>query len=234
MIWGLPALLWYNLLLALRHPRRYRRCIKLMLPRFKLAPKKHTWLKHMLQGGYIVQKTVIGQGVDLGHLHGHFAHTPTTVTMCAACLADVPFSFTAHAKDIYTQDPRRIRDKVELRQVRGHLHPLQRQKYLARTSWPATTTPSTACTTASTWTFSRLNGRPPEAEAALPHPYRGPIRGEKRAWTPCCEALAPNCAPRDIDFRYTLVGEGKAKFNMRPSKICVHIDELGLDGRHRP
>ncbi len=114
MIWGLPALLWYNLRLFFRHPRRYMRCVRLMLPRFRLAPKKHTWVKHLLQGGYIVQKSVLDQGVDLGHLHGHFAHTPTTVTMCAACLAGVPFSFTAHAKDIYTQDPRRIQDKIDL------------------------------------------------------------------------------------------------------------------------
>ena len=34
--------------------------------------------------------------------------------MYAAKLADVPFSFTAHAKDIYTQDPRRIEDKIDL------------------------------------------------------------------------------------------------------------------------
>jgi len=35
------------------------------------------------------------------HLHIHFAHVPTDIGMYAACLADIPFSVTAHANDIF-------------------------------------------------------------------------------------------------------------------------------------
>lgn len=35
------------------------------------------------------------------HLHGHFCHASTTVTMMVSRLTGVPYSFTAHAKDIY-------------------------------------------------------------------------------------------------------------------------------------
>ena len=35
------------------------------------------------------------------HLHAHFAHSPTTVTWLTAQITGLPFSFTAHAKDIY-------------------------------------------------------------------------------------------------------------------------------------
>ena len=35
------------------------------------------------------------------HLHGHFCHSATTISWLAAEMAGVPFSFTAHAKDIY-------------------------------------------------------------------------------------------------------------------------------------
>lgn len=35
------------------------------------------------------------------HLHAHFASSATTVARLAALLADVPFSFTAHAKDLF-------------------------------------------------------------------------------------------------------------------------------------
>jgi len=35
------------------------------------------------------------------HLHGHFCHASTTVTMMVSRMTGVPFSFTAHAKDIY-------------------------------------------------------------------------------------------------------------------------------------
>jgi glycosyltransferase involved in cell wall biosynthesis len=35
------------------------------------------------------------------HLHAHFAHDATTVTWLASMITGLPFSFTAHAKDIY-------------------------------------------------------------------------------------------------------------------------------------
>ncbi len=37
----------------------------------------------------------------LNHLHAHFATSATTVAQAAAAFADISFSFTAHAKDIY-------------------------------------------------------------------------------------------------------------------------------------
>lgn len=38
---------------------------------------------------------------DVRHLHAHFAHDTTTVTWLASIVTGLPFSFTAHAKDIY-------------------------------------------------------------------------------------------------------------------------------------
>jgi glycosyltransferase involved in cell wall biosynthesis len=38
---------------------------------------------------------------DVAHLHAHFATSATDVARLAAGFADLPFSFTAHAKDIY-------------------------------------------------------------------------------------------------------------------------------------
>lgn len=35
------------------------------------------------------------------HLHAHFAHDATTITWLASMITGLPFSFTAHAKDIY-------------------------------------------------------------------------------------------------------------------------------------
>ena len=39
----------------------------------------------------------------IGHLHAHFASVATTVARLASLLSGVPYSFTAHAKDIYHQ-----------------------------------------------------------------------------------------------------------------------------------
>ncbi len=35
------------------------------------------------------------------HIHAHFAHVPTDIAMYAASLAGIPFSFTAHANDLF-------------------------------------------------------------------------------------------------------------------------------------
>jgi len=37
------------------------------------------------------------------HLHAHFAHVPATIAMYAARMAGIPFSFTAHANDIFVR-----------------------------------------------------------------------------------------------------------------------------------
>jgi glycosyltransferase involved in cell wall biosynthesis len=45
-------------------------------------------------------------------LHAHFAHGPASVAQFASQLAGVPFSFTAHAKDIYTSPPELLKAKL--------------------------------------------------------------------------------------------------------------------------
>ena len=39
---------------------------------------------------------------DIGHLHAHFLHTPASVARYAAILCGLPWSVSAHAKDIWT------------------------------------------------------------------------------------------------------------------------------------
>ena len=50
----------------------------------------------------------------LTHLHAHFASAATTVTRMAAKFAKLPYSFTAHAKDIFHEsvDPADLHDKL--------------------------------------------------------------------------------------------------------------------------
>lgn len=111
IVWGLPILVGHTLLCALRHPKRFASGLSLLCKRFSSAPKKHTWLKHFMQGCFLANKAAPAQ---IAHVHAHFAHTPTSVAMYASQLMDIPFSFTAHAKDIYTQSPERIKEKLTL------------------------------------------------------------------------------------------------------------------------
>lgn len=60
---------------------------------------KKSFIKEFLQAGLIAEQ-VLAAGT-IGHLHGHFCHGATTVTMLVSALTGLPYSFTAHAKDIY-------------------------------------------------------------------------------------------------------------------------------------
>ena len=60
---------------------------------------RNVFYKDFLRAGYIASK-VIRLG-DVRHLHGHFCHGSTTMTMFVSKLTGIPYSFTAHAKDIY-------------------------------------------------------------------------------------------------------------------------------------
>ncbi len=92
--------------LAKAQPRHYMRVLFYTLTRANL----HT-LKRFFQAGVLAEH-LRTQPVD--HLHAHFASSATRVAMFAHLLTGIPFSFTAHAKDIFlnTVDRDLLRDKM--------------------------------------------------------------------------------------------------------------------------
>ena len=110
LLLDLPRLIGANILCAVRNPGVYRSALELASRRFRRTGKIATF-KHLFQGGYLAAKH-LSRIPSIIHLHGHFAHSPTSVTMFAAHLSGLPFSFTAHAKDIYTSDPDQLREKI--------------------------------------------------------------------------------------------------------------------------
>ncbi|GLR67786.1 colanic acid biosynthesis glycosyltransferase WcaL [Acidocella aquatica] len=54
--------------------------------------------KHFVRAGYVAT-ACRAQGI--AHIHAHFANTPTAVAHFASLMSGIPFSFTAHAKDLY-------------------------------------------------------------------------------------------------------------------------------------
>jgi glycosyltransferase involved in cell wall biosynthesis len=107
----LPLFLYHNLQLAAKKPRLYLSAVRTAFRRF-CRTKKSATIKHLLQAGLLVNRFLKKSGAV--HLHAHFAHSPTSVAMFASYLSGVPFSFTAHAKDIYTSDSRQLREKIGL------------------------------------------------------------------------------------------------------------------------
>ncbi len=102
---------YHNLLLAIKRPKQYGKALKTAFIRFRRTKKSAT-IKHLLQAGYLVNKLL--PKTNIIHLHAHFAHSPASVAMFASVLSGLDFSFTAHAKDIYTSHKGQIREKILL------------------------------------------------------------------------------------------------------------------------
>jgi glycosyltransferase involved in cell wall biosynthesis len=60
------------------------------------------------------QALVLAAELDpaIGHLHAHFLHTPSSVTRYAALITGLPWSCSAHAKDIWTSPEWEKREKL--------------------------------------------------------------------------------------------------------------------------
>src|SRR3954452_694409 len=63
------------------------------------GPRK-IYIKELIQAITLADR--LNQRPDVRHLHAHFAHGTTTITWLAACITGLPFSFTGHARDIYS------------------------------------------------------------------------------------------------------------------------------------
>ena len=62
-------------------------------------------------GQALVLATELPSSIE--RLHAHFLHTPSSVTRYAATMRGLPWSVSAHAKDIWTSEPQEISDKLD-------------------------------------------------------------------------------------------------------------------------
>ncbi len=82
---------------AFAHPRGVASAVRFAFSRGTLA----TW-KHLAEASRLVGML---DAMGAGHLHAHFAHGPSSVAYLAHRISGISFSFTAHAKDLYTTNP---------------------------------------------------------------------------------------------------------------------------------
>jgi len=99
-----------NLRMLHRRPGRYlrvflRAIIATLVRRHRLAPP---W--HFFEAAYLAD---ILSRSPVDQLHAHFASTPTLVALYTHRLTGIPYTFTAHAKDIYVSDATVFRDKLK-------------------------------------------------------------------------------------------------------------------------
>jgi glycosyltransferase involved in cell wall biosynthesis len=109
----LPEYLYHEPLRVWRAWRRVRH-----LPSYKAA--RRTWLADLLRDLTPNRVRRFGQALalaaelpaDIDRLHAHFLHTPASVTRYAATILGLPWSISAHAKDIWTTPEWEKREKL--------------------------------------------------------------------------------------------------------------------------
>jgi len=98
------ALIWAQLVLLLFHPIRHLRAL-----RFILRRRESARFKDFMQAGYLAR---LLQRAKLPHLHVHFINKPAGVAEIVRLLIGMPYSVTAHAKDIYLSPERELARKI--------------------------------------------------------------------------------------------------------------------------
>ena len=105
----IAELLSAQLAIARAEPRRYVTTLQHVASASISDRSIEPW-KRLLQAGHLA--TLLQQS-DVERLHAHFAHGSTHVAMLASMLTGLPFSFSAHARDIYNNaSPRLLREKM--------------------------------------------------------------------------------------------------------------------------
>lgn len=104
-----------NLRLFFSKPLTYLQSLKQAI-QYSLQQRDSSPFKRFVQAAFMVkvhlEKHPSNAGGGITHLHAHFANDPTSMAYFVQQLSSIPFSFTAHAKDIYTQDQDFLQRKI--------------------------------------------------------------------------------------------------------------------------
>lgn len=162
---------------------------------------------------------------DVRHLHAHFLHTPASVTRYAALMRDLPWSCSAHAKDIYTSPDWEIREKLSdcrwlvtcTETNTAHLKSLASNPSVVScvyhgldlTRFPVSPSPR-----------EFRNGRLTDAPVRLLSVGRAV---EKKGYDGLLEALFS--LPKDIQWRFTHVGGGTALKRLQEKAVSLNLSD---------
>jgi glycosyltransferase involved in cell wall biosynthesis len=102
---SLPPFLPAILRTAARRPVGFARAVVQTLAQATRAWWAGAWpprvVKEFLQAAALADRLRVA--TDVRHVHAHFCHGTTTVAWLASLMTGVPFSFTAHARDLYQE-----------------------------------------------------------------------------------------------------------------------------------
>lgn len=91
------------------NPVGYARAFCHALHLMAVAPTPLSTIRQFLRAGFFAG---IARRLGITHLHAHFANAPAAVAHCLSMMTGLPFSFTAHAKDLYLTHPQIVRQRA--------------------------------------------------------------------------------------------------------------------------
>lgn len=97
---GLLTAVKASLRQLLNTPRRYLSALKIaMADATHLGPRTHSG--RGIPYRFLMAGLAARELASADHIHAHFAHVPGDIAMYAALISGIPFSFTAHANDVF-------------------------------------------------------------------------------------------------------------------------------------
>jgi len=217
-----PRLVLAGALAGTGMPARFREALRMAAGRFARTRSPGT-IKHLLQAAFLVTR-FLRRAPEVVHLHAHFAHSPTSVAMFAGLLGGVNFSFTAHAKDIYTSDTRQLREKIGRAAMVVTCTEYNRQ-YLARL---ADGSPTPVFRVYHGIDLSLFNGGEAKQQPRPPFRILTVARLTAKKGIPTVLHALALLRGRNFPFHYTLIGDGEDR-----EAIIRLIFDLGLQGQCR-
>lgn len=202
--------------LSRQQRQEYLRTLGFAASRFRPA-----LLWRFLQAGFIANEA---KRLRVTHLHAQFANHPTTVAMLAARMAGIPFSFTAHAMDIFKAqvDRQVLARKIEAARFVATVSEFN-QRYLEEIAGPAGAKVRLVPNGINLARFAP-NGTPPATPFRLLCVARLVEKKGHGVLLEACRLLKE----RGVEFQCDLVGKG----GLRP-QLEAQIRRDGLQDRVR-
>lgn len=157
-------------------------------------------------------------------LYAHFLHTPSSVTRYAAILRGVPWSFSAHAKDIWTSPEWELREKLDIATTGAAFGATCTAFGAEHLNQLARTTPVDLVYHG--LDLSRFPPAPVRAPRAADIPFRMVSVGrlvEKKGFDRLLDALA--LLPTDLGWHWTHIGGGELKQEMQQRATDLGISD---------
>lgn len=201
---------------------------------FALRSRKPGLLWRFLQAGYVASEA---RRLKVRHIHAQFANRPTSVANLASKMTGIPFSFTAHAMDIFKQkvNPKALAQKAEAARFVVTV-----SDYNKRYIEEVTNTPASKIVKIHNGInlerFSPshgLEGQENGGDSTRPDEFRLLCVArlvEKKGLSVLIDACA-KLRDRGVSFRCNIVGKGllrpKLESQIRTLKLTQHVHLLG-------